>query len=222
MKVLVIAAHTDDEVLGVGGTMARHAADGDEVFVCNVCDRATNHEYDRQIIGDLQDACRRATARLGVKDVIFCGGLDERVTVPEAIALIEKPFEQIAPDVVYLHHRGDSNQDHHTVFRAGVVVTRAISRHVANRVLCYHVPSSTEQGAPFADHAFLPNVFVDIAGTLALKLEAMAEYETELKPYPYPRSIEALRVDAQYWGIKAGLTAAEPFELMREIVPGRR
>lgn len=218
MKVMVIAAHPDDEVLGVGGTMAKHAAEGDEVYVVSVCDRATNHEYDRGIIQQLRDFCLKANAHLGVKDVVFCGGPDERITVSEAIALIETPFHKIKPHVVYFHRRGDSNQDHQTIFRACVVITRAFGRHVAKRVLCYHVPSSTEQGPPLADFAFLPNVFVDISGTLDLKLRAMAEYETEIETYPHPRSLEALRVNAQYWGIKAGLVAAEPFDLMRDIV----
>lgn len=218
MKIFVISAHTDDEVLGVGGTIAKHAAAGDEVYVCSVCDRATDHEYDQGVISQLRTCCERANARLGVKDVIFCGGLDERITLPEAVALIEVPFNKVRPDVVYLHHRGDSNQDHATIFRAGVIVTRAISRHVASRVLCYHVPSSTEQAPPFVDYVFKPNVFVDITDTLELKLEAMSEYVTELGVWPYPRSLEALRVDAQYWGIKVGLTAVEPFELVRDIV----
>lgn len=218
MKVLVLAAHTDDEVLGAGGTIAKHVAAGDEVYVCIACNRATNHQYDQEVIQRLRVFAGRASDLLGVKELIFCEGLDERLAVIDAVQLIEENVARIKPEVVYTHHRGDSNQDHQALFKASVIVTRSAGSHVVRRVLCYEVPSSTEQSPPFGDYAFIPNVFVNIEETLEQKIKALLAYETEVGPFPHPRSVESIRITAQHWGIKAGLRAAEAFELIRDIV----
>ncbi|MCL5962260.1 MAG: PIG-L family deacetylase [Chloroflexi bacterium] len=218
MRVLVLAAHTDDEVLGVGGTIAKHSAAGDQVCVCIACNRATNHTYDQAVIQRLRGFARKASEQLGVKELIFCDGLDERLTVIDAVQLIEGHVARIRPDVVYTHHRGDSNQDHQVLFKASVIVTRTSGAHVVRKVLCYEVPSSTEQGPPFGDYAFVPNVFVNIEETLEQKIKALMAYETEIGPFPHPRSLESIRIAAQRWGVKSGLKAAEAFELVRDIV----
>lgn len=217
MKVLVIAAHTDDEVLGVGGTIARHGLEGDEVYLLSVCDRATNHKYDMDVIKALRNSALKAKEILGIKEIYFCGKKDELITVPEAIVAMEDYTDKIKPDIIYTHHRGDSNQDHRTIFQATVVVSRTIKGPMVKRVLCYEVPSSTEQGPPFLEYAFIPNVFVDIHHVLEKKLEAMKAYETEIKGFPHPRSLEFLTLNARYWGSKVGLEAAEAFVLVREI-----
>jgi len=217
MRVLVIAAHTDDEVLGVGGTIAKHSLSGDEVYLLSVCDRATEHRYDMGVIETLRDSTRRAGKILGIKEIHFCGKKDEIITVPEAIIAMEDCMNRIKPEIIYTHHRGDSNQDHRTIFQATLVVTRTLKDAAVRKVLCYEVPSSTEQGPPFLEYAFMPNVFVDIHHVLEKKLEAMKAYETELKEFPHPRSLEFLTLNARYWGSKVGLEAAEAFLLVKEI-----
>jgi LmbE family N-acetylglucosaminyl deacetylase len=218
VRVLVIAAHTDDEVLGVGGTIAKHVQQGDEVYVVSVCDRATDHKYDQAIISRLREHTLQAADILGIKEVLFCGEKDEQLTVLEGIKAIEPHVEAIRPDIIYTHHRGDSNQDHRIAFEATLVVARTTMEHVAKKVLCYEVPSSTDQAPPFADYVFVPNVFVNIEDTLAKKVEAFELFESELGTFPHPRSSRALKVRAEYWGTKVGLGAAEAFELVREVV----
>lgn len=217
-RVVILAAHTDDEVLGVGGTIAHHSSIGDEVYVCSVCDRATQHVYDQAVITRLQDNARQAAETLGVTDLYFCGEKDEQLTVIGAVSAIESYIEKVRPHVVYTHHGGDSNQDHQALFKASVIVTRTMGDYVIPRVLCYEVPSATEQAPPFPDVAFLPNVFVDISNFLDRKLEAFQCYEEEVGEFPHPRSLRSLRARAESWGSKVGLTAAEPFVLVREVV----
>lgn len=216
--VLVVSAHTDDEVLGVGGTIARHTASGDEVYVCSLADRATKHQYDQKVIADLREMALKAAETLGVKETYFCGLLDERLELLGAIDHIEKYISELKPDIVYTHHRGDTNQDHKVAFRATLIATRCTIKHTVKRLLCYEVPSSTDQGSPFVDDAFLPNVFVNISQTLEIKLKAMQAYAIEVREYPHPRSLDALKALAQYHGVKVGLKAAEAFMLVREVI----
>lgn len=216
--VLVVAAHTDDEVLGVGGTIARYASQGDTVYVCSLCNRATKHKYDREVIESLKEMALKAAAILGIRETFFCGLPDERLDLVEAVDQIEKYIAQVKPDIIYTHHRGDTNQDHLTAFRATMIAARTTNKHRVSKILCYEVPSSTEQGPPFEEYAFIPNVFVDISDTLQLKLEAMQAYEGEIRHYPHPRSLKALIALAETRGVQAGLEAAEAFVLVREIV----
>ena len=130
-------------------------------------------------------------------------------------------MKELRPAVVYTHHHGDANQDHRTVFAATLVAVRPVGDEPVREVLCYEVASSTEWAAPSLDWAFVPNVFVDISGTLDGKLQALEAYRhtfvSELKPFPYPRSPEAVRIYARTRGISVGMEAAEAFALVRRL-----
>lgn len=221
MKVLVIAAHPDDETLGTGGTIARSTANGDEVWVCLLTEGVTaRHEY-----SDLQVACaRKACDVLGVANMVFCGFDDQRLDgmpLLEVIRPIERCINEFRPEVVYTHFGHDVNQDHRVAFEATMVATRPVNGNPVQRVLCFETPSSTEWAAPFNGGVFAPNVFVDITTTLPKKLEAMRVYAdthvSEVQAYPHPRSYEALEVYAKRHGVVAGFRAAEPFMLIREL-----
>jgi LmbE family N-acetylglucosaminyl deacetylase len=106
------------------------------------------------------------------------------------------------------------------VYEAALTAARPYAAPFVERILCFETPSSTEWSGPHVERAFLPNVFVDIGPHLERKLHAMAAYATELRDAPHPRSLEALRTRAGYWGSLVGLAAAEPFVLVREV--GRR
>ena len=129
MRVLVIAAHMDDEVLGTGATIAKHVKAGDDVTVCVVCKRAYDHKFDPAINQEEKTATRRAAQILGYNKVEFLDLrdelLDERVL--DVIVPLEECITRIRPDVVYTHHRGDSNQDHDVVLRASLIACRAIA-----------------------------------------------------------------------------------------------
>ena len=221
-RVLVIAAHPDDEVLGLGGAIARHARQGDQVTALIVTDGVTarHNETEPQKV-----AARRACQLLGVREVYFADLADQRLdSLPllEVIKPISDLIKELRPQIVYTHHRGDANQDHRAVFEATLVAVRPFGDNPVEQVLCYEVASSTEWAPPFADWAFLPNVFVDIGATLETKVSAIEAYretfQSEVKPFPHPRSPEAVRIYAQQRGVSVGLAAAEAFVLVRQLV----
>ena len=218
MKVLVISAHMDDEVLGMGGTIAKHVAAGDEVTVCVACKRAYNHQYDPQIVEEEKTAARRAAEVLGYKDLRFLDLRDELLDdrLSDVIVPLEDCVLKVMPSVVYTHHRGDSNQDHRAVFQASMIACRSVSQHKVSRLLSYEVPSSTDQSPPFPEYAFQPNYYVNIDGVLDRKIDAMKIYTRELRQFPHPRSTQGVEVLAQKRGIEVGFRAAEAFVLVRD------
>jgi LmbE family N-acetylglucosaminyl deacetylase len=213
----------DDETLGPGGTIAWQTAQGHDAIACVVAKRAYDHRFDEAQIEQERRCCRRASSLLGYREVRFLELrdelLDERLL--DVVVPLEAVIADLRPDVVYTHHRGDSNQDHRAVFLASIVACRPHSSHPPRQLLCYEVPSSTDQAPPIPEFAFQPNYYVDVTDTLARKQEALAQYERELRQYPHPRSIEGLKVTAQKRGMESGLWAAEAFVSLREVV-GRR
>jgi len=220
MRVLTVAAHPDDETLGAGGTMAWHAGHGDEVWVCILTDGVTSR-HDQV---ELQEECaRRACETIGVAKVVFVGLADQRLDVVpmlDVITPIEECVRELQPDVVLTHFAGDVNEDHRIVARATMVATRPVAGSSVRKVCSFEVPSSTDWAPPQPGSVFAPNLYVDISETLETKLLAMKAYadthHTEVRPYPHPRSLEALTAYAQRHGVAAGLMAAEPFVLLRE------
>lgn len=226
MKVLAVVAHPDDEVIGMGGTLASHAASGDEVHVLVLSDgESSRHDEatpERQrAIEERREQARTACERLGVDSVSFHDFPDNAFdTVPllDVVQRIESTVESVQPDVVYTHHYGDLNVDHELTCRATLTATRPLSDSPVRRVLAAETLSATEWGTPSANNAFQPTTFVDVADQLERKLEALEAYEGELKDEPHPRTVQTIGENASVWGAKAGLEAAEPFELLRERV----
>jgi len=217
-KVLIIAAHMDDEVLGCGGTITRHVRAGDRVTVCIVCKRAYNHQFVPGLVEEERAAAKKAAQILGYEDIRFLDLrdelLDERLL--DVIVPLEECVDDLKPSVVYTHHRGDCNQDHQAVFRASLVACRVFSKHKVRRFLCYEVPSSTEIAPPFPEYAFQPNYYVNIQEWLDVKVEALRAYSRELREFPHPRSAKGIRALAEKRGMEIGLPAAEAFMLMRD------
>ncbi|TBR24173.1 PIG-L family deacetylase [bacterium] len=219
MRVLVLAAHMDDETLGVGGTIAKHAAAGDDVHIFIASDRAYNHVFDSHANHRERECSRMAAKILGARKPVF-GGLHKDETMDERlidlIVPFEKAVEDVKPEVVYINHRGDANQDHRAAFQAAVIACRVWAGHRVSRVLCYEVPSSTEFAPPFPEYAFQPNVFVDISKHLDRKIEALQAYGRELRDFPHPRSRGGVEALARKRGTEAGFLAAEAFILVRD------
>lgn len=218
-RVLVIAPHMDDEVLGPGATIARHVAQGDEVAVCIVANRAYDHRYESDAIEAEKAAMARAKKILSYHHLYFLDLPDEQLdrAVIEIVKPLERVFAEMHPERVYLCHRGDLNQDHRAVFHAGLICSRPYSSHRVKQVVCYEIPSTTEQGAIFAETAFLPNYYVNIEQFLDTKIKAFSEYQREVREFPHPRSSKALRALAIKRGTEVGLSAAEAFVLLRDI-----
>jgi LmbE family N-acetylglucosaminyl deacetylase len=186
MKVLVIAAHPDDETLGPGGTVLKHRAAGDEVITC------------------IAYKCR-----IEPPDGTYWWKLDKGEDV---LAATETTVATVQPDIVYSHFAGDINADHRRVSEAVRVACRPYAAPSVHRLLEFYTPSSSEWG-----EAFKPNVYVDISDHIAEKTEAMLRhYESEMRPFPHPRSAIALVNTAAFWGSHVGYAAAEPFVLVRE------
>ena len=214
-RVLAIAAHPDDEVLGVGGTLIRHFKTGDEVRVVIVCSansiRYREGEHDQP--GDSQ----RAGYYLGAQ-VSGLGFPDQRLDAGsnlELIQALEREVREFQPDTVYTHHWGDVNADHVRIAEAMDVATRPFAAPWIQRLYAFHTPSSSEWTASGRDRPFSPNVFADISEELDRKIDAMRCYQSELRPYPHPRSLRSLRERAGLWGSVANFKAAEPLLLLR-------
>jgi LmbE family N-acetylglucosaminyl deacetylase len=223
MSVLCIVAHPDDEVLGVGGTLARHAADGDDVHICILSDGVTSR-YDDTDAADAEIQQRRQRAKRGAgllgATVSFHGYPDNSFdTVPllDIVQTIEAEVAEHAPGTVYTHHYGDLNVDHELICRAVTTATRPLRNNPVDRVLAFETLSATEWSVPSADNVFEPQHFVTITEQLETKLEALMIYEDELRDPPHPRTVDTVRQNAHVWGAKVGVDAAEPFELIRQL-----
>lgn len=219
MRVLVLAAHPDDEVLGMGGTIARHVEAGDDVRITCVTDgSSTQYPGDAAKRRQKDAEAVRAARALGVEDFVHLDLPDMRLdTLPhvEVNAVVAAQLRETEAQVLYTVHP-DLNADHRILFESVVVATRPTPGQLVHRVLTYGPASSTEW-SPGATSTFHPNWFVDVTQTLAQKLDAFACYETERREYPHPRSERALRAYAAYYGAMAGCEAAEPFVLIRAL-----
>lgn len=217
MKILVIAPHPDDEVLGCGGTIALHSKKRDEVYLCIVT-KAYTPDWSEDFIKNRKREMANANKILGIKKTYFLDFPTVKLdTIPqkELNDSIFKIVEIVKPQIVYVPHRGDLNKDHRLVFEAALVAVRPVSDHELTKVLSYETLSETEWGLP--SETFTPNVYVDISNTIETKIEAMKAYESEIKPYPNPRSLEMIEILAKKRGAEAGIKFAEAFMLIREV-----
>ncbi len=219
MNVLIVAPHSDDEVLGCGGVMARHAARGDDVHVL-VVTRGTPEMYPPEQEEQTRQELHAAHAILGVSSVHFLDFPAPKLdTIPghQLADAIGRIIRSVYPSIIYLPHRGDIHSDHRAVYQATLVAARPINDCPVRKLLCYETLSETEWAAPFGDDAFIPSVFVDITDYLDQKLKAMTCYHSELKQPPHPRSLQAIEVLAKMRGATVSLPAVEAFMLVREI-----
>jgi LmbE family N-acetylglucosaminyl deacetylase len=220
MKILVIATHPDDEVLGCGGVIARHVAANDDVHVL-VVTRGISEIFPVHQVEETRRELQLAHSILGVKHVTFLDFPAPKLdTVPEYVLAdaIGDSIMKIQPKIIYLPHQGDLHVDHRAVNRATLVAARPINRLAVWRLLCYETLSETEWAPPFGNDAFIPTVFVDISAFLEKKLQAMACYRSQLKEPPHPRSLHSIELLARLRGSTVGLPAAEAFMLVREII----
>ena len=227
MRILVIAAHPDDEVLGAGATIARHALRGIAVDIQILGEGITSRSLaeapqQTQNLLQLREDAERAAILMGARPPRLEGLPDNQFdTVPllDIIKLVESEIDRVKPEVIYTHHPADLNIDHRLTFQAVLTATRTLSDTGIKRLYSFEIPSSTEWSFGQFDPPFRPTTFVDISSTLEVKLQAMGCYQGELRSFPHPRSLEALRIIAQRWGTVAGFNAAEAFQLIRSIHP---
>ena len=220
-KVMVIAAHPDDEILGCGATIAKHIQAQDRVRIHILAEGITSRgTSDAEEILALRASALEANKCLGVKDVHLHNFPDNAMdTLPrlEVIKYVEQIVHDFKPDIIYTHHAGDVNIDHQRIHEAVVTATRPMPNEPKPVLLFFEVMSSTEwQIAGSAPH-FKPNWYVDVSATIGAKLEALAKYDSEMRPWPHARSIHALEHLAHWRGSNIGVEAAEAFMLGRKV-----
>ncbi len=216
MRVLAISAHPDDETIGAGGTLARHVAEGDEIFWC-VVTQGYNPPWPDHVLEEAQRQVNAVQRVMGFREVFRCGFPTVRLnTVPhmELTSAIKAVVDKVLPEVVYAPSLCDINPDHRLVCEAALVAARPLPGCTVKRLLSYEIGPTVRYGPT----SFQPNVYVDIAAYLDKKLQAMACYHTELREYPHPRSLRGLEQIARERGLSVGLEAAECFQLLREVV----
>lgn len=224
-KVLIIGAHPDDEVLGMGGTISRLSTDGVEVHLLIVTDGSTSQyrgteDIDR-IINKKKKETEKAAEIIGIKTIMYGELPDMKLDVTPHTTInktIETAIDVIKPDTVFTHFWGDVNKDHQAVYESTLVAVRPLAGQVVKELYCYSVPSSTEWNTCRQDTMFLPNYYVEIENFKEKKYEAMQAYATELRDYPHPRSIQHLRELDVSVGLQVGLKATESFICLRKLV----
>jgi len=219
-KVLVVAAHPDDEVLGVGGTILKHASLGDEVSVLILADGETSREGGGNI-EKRKVQCQKAAEALGAKEVFLEGLPDNKcdsVPLLDVVKIIEKHLNNIKPSIVYTHNVTDLNIDHQITAKAVVTAARPKPGYFVKEILAFEVASSTEWQLKDKTNQFCPTVYNDISDFIEKKIEALKVYDNELCDYPHPRSEQGVRILAQYRGIESGYKFAEAFQLLRKLI----
>lgn len=213
MKVLVFAPHNDDEVLGVGGTLAKYAQLGYEIFVCEI-----TSGKDRKLTNLIQSEALQAHRILGVKETFFLGFPVVELNNSSVIELnkaINKIVDLVKPNIAFIPHKGDMHIDHSVVSRSAMVALRPLLNPQLLAIYSYETLSETEWNIPSPDNFFAPNTWCDITDTIGLKLEAMSCFESQLMEFPHPRSLKAIRSLSEFRGSTIGVNNAESFVLIR-------
>jgi len=235
MKILVIAAHPDDEVLGMGATIKKFTKAGEKVKIVIMATgiaarrstdfkNKTNYEINKneqkiieKQIKQIRIQSIKAAKVLGVKDIEFLDFPDNEMDIVSNLQItksIESIIHSFKPEIIYTHTPLDVNVDHVSCYRAVLTATRPKKNTVVKKVLSFEVPSSSEWNFT---SIFTPNTFVDITHELKYKIKALQAYETEYEKYPHPRSKKALEAIGNRWGTVSGYSIAEAFTLVRSL-----
>lgn len=225
--VLVVAAHPDDEILGVGATAARHVAEGDAVYAMILGEGQTSRgmhreDIDRETVEALHKNTLESARAIGFREVFFADFPDNRfdeVDLLDIVKAVEEKVRALKPQIIYTHYSGDLNVDHQYTARAVLTATRPIGDYCVEEIYAFETLSSSEWNF---DHSvqsvFSPNVFVDITDYYVQKEAAMKCYVSELCAFPHPRSLTGMDVLSKSRGMAAGMERAEAFMLIRRAV----
>jgi LmbE family N-acetylglucosaminyl deacetylase len=222
-KILIIAAHPDDEVLGCFGTVAKLIKDGYEAYTLILGEGKTSRDEERIVenkkdeIEVLNTEIQNANDIIGIKKVFIESFPDNRfdsVDLLDIIKVISKVKEEVKPDIIFTHYENDLNIDHQITYKAVITATRPMEGECVKEIYSFEILSSTEWNYPLS---FSPDTFYDISDTIDLKIEAMKEYTSELCKYPHPRSLEGIELNAKYQGIRVGKIYVEAFKTIRNL-----
>jgi LmbE family N-acetylglucosaminyl deacetylase len=227
-KIMVVVAHPDDELLGLGASMHRlitnYSVQTHVVILGEgITSRADTHDTAKwkEELAIHQKNIKSAQASIGYHTVSIYDFPDNRfdtVALLDIIKVIEKEKSKFNPEVIFTHHGGDVNIDHQRTFEAVITACRPVQHESVKTIICFETPSGTEWRASNDPHNFIPNFFISFEeNNLSAKIKGMESYEFEKRLYPHPRSPEALRIQAQRWGVVIGNHLAEAFFIVRSI-----
>lgn len=222
-KILIVASHPDDEVLGCFGTVAKLIKEGYEAYTLILGEGVTSRDIKRDRdareseISSLREQIIKANETVGIKDIFIENFPDNRFDSVDLLDFIKKVSEikeRVKPDIIFTHYERDLNIDHQLTLQAVLTATRPMVNESVKEIYSFEILSSTEWNYPLT---FSPDIYFDISETLNLKIKAMSEYKSELREYPHPRSLEAIELNAKYWGFRVGKEAVESFKTIRVI-----
>ena len=219
MKILIIAAHPDDEVLGMGGTMKKLSKSGNDIKViflsAGILARRPSNA--QQKIKELRKDAERALKILGVNQIDFLDFPDnemDQISNLKLTKVVEKEIMSFKPHTVYVPTKYDVNVDHQSAYNSTITATRPKENTFVKEVISFEIPSSTEWYFP---NEFSPNLFVDISNEFKSKINALKKYRNEIREFPHPRSVDGLEAIAKRWGSVSGFRYAEAFSLVRKL-----
>lgn len=222
-NILVLAPHADDEILGCGGTIAKHLKQQDNVYIAVLTNAAIGAPelFGQDTIENIRAEAREAHNKLGVtKSYFFDLPAPQLEQYPQykIATVINKLIKETGATHLYIPHVGDLHMDHGAVYNAALVASRPLPGQTVKHVYAYETLSETEWGHPTPAAAFIPNKFVDISGDcFEQKIAAMSCFESQLGPFPYSRSLEAIEHQARLRGASVGVCEAEAFMVIRTI-----
>lgn len=219
-KVVVVSAHPDDEVLGAGGAILKHKAQGDEIYWLIVTNIFEEYGFSKSRVDTRQVEINEVAEQLGIKKIFKLDYPTMTLSSSSLIRLvpdISAVFQEVEPEIIYCLNRSDAHSDHRIIFDAVMACTKSFRYPYIKTVLMYECLSETEFAPMLPEKAFLPNYFIDISEFLPLKLEIMKIYDSELGEHPFPRSLENIIALAHFRGASVGVKYAEAFQLVKHI-----
>ena len=219
-QVLVIAPHPDDELLGCGGTLLRHIAEGDAVHWLIVSTMHQEHGFAPEAIQARREQIAAVARTVGFAarhELELPATRLDTLPLAELVSRIGEVVSRVAPETLYLPYPGDIHSDHGVVFAAARGGCKWFRHPSVRRIYTYETPSESDLALPPEGPGMPVNRYVDIEAYLEPKLAALSLYSSEMGRFPFPRSPEAIRALARLRGAAAGCTAAEGFQLLKEI-----